>query len=97
MPTLTTPLDQADNARGARVELAIEAAQRGNLALAAGILAGFSAEERDAFGPLIVASFPSKSSVSTRLRADPFGSDTMRRIDRDQADGLDVPQWVNGR
>lgn len=48
-------IDQEDHARGARVEIALLAAQRGELATAAGILAGMSGEERQTFGPLIAA------------------------------------------
>jgi hypothetical protein len=51
-------LDQEDLARGARVEIAIEAARKGDVAVAVGILAGMSREERDVFGPLVTASFP---------------------------------------
>lgn len=50
-----TSIDQEDHARGARVEIALLAAQRGELATAAGILAGMSSEERQTFGPLIAA------------------------------------------
>src|SRR5438270_886776 len=48
-------IDEEDHARGARVEIAIRAAQSGDLATAAGILAGMSSEERDAIAPLIAA------------------------------------------
>jgi len=51
-------LEHEDQARGARVEIAINAAARGDIATAAGILAGMSRAERDEFGPLITAMFP---------------------------------------
>lgn len=51
-------IEHADLARGARVEIAINAATKGDVATAAGILAGMSQPERDEFGPLIVAMFP---------------------------------------
>lgn len=51
-------LEHEDLARGARVELAVTAALAGDVAVAAGILAGMSRDERDEFGPLITAMFP---------------------------------------
>jgi hypothetical protein len=63
-------MEHEDLARGARVEIAVRAASKGDLATAAGILAGMSAEERDQFGPLVAASFP----VSAPGR--PFGAGT---------------------
>jgi len=51
-------IEHADLARGARVEIAMNAASKGDIAMAAGILAGMSREERDEFGPLITAMFP---------------------------------------
>jgi hypothetical protein len=48
-------LGEASPARGARVELALDAALRGQLARAVGTVAGMSAAERAEFGPLIVA------------------------------------------
>ncbi len=85
-------LDQEDHARGARVEIALAAAARGDLAVTAGIIAGMSGEERAEFGPLIVAAVPRKPGI----RLDPFGTLTVERIDRGDADDLDVPAWVNG-
>ena len=61
------PIDQEDHARGARVEIAISAAERGDRAVALGILAGMSAEERDVFGPLITAAFPTQPPARTRV------------------------------
>ena len=51
-------LDQEDPARALRVERAIDAAKRGDQATAVGILAGMSAAERDAYGPLISGFLP---------------------------------------
>jgi hypothetical protein len=47
--------DQADMARGARIELLAEAIESGNKARALGLWAGMSAAERAEFGPLISA------------------------------------------
>lgn len=51
-------IEHEDLARGARVELAVRAATEGDIAMAAGILAGMSLEERNEFGPLIKSAFP---------------------------------------
>jgi ABC-type uncharacterized transport system ATPase subunit len=59
-----TLIDQEDHARGARVEIALLAAQRGELATAAGILAGMSGEERQTFGPLIAAALRQSSTTT---------------------------------
>jgi hypothetical protein len=48
-------VDQADMARGARIELLAEAIESGKKARALGMWAGMSAEERAEFGPLIWA------------------------------------------
>ncbi len=73
-------IDEEDHARGARVEIAIRAAQSGDLATAAGILAGMSGEERDAIAPLIAAAAGSPTAMGP-LR-DLFGSQTLARVDR---------------
>ena len=73
-------IDEEDHARGARVEIAIRAAQSGDLATAAGILAGMSGEERDAIAPLIAAA--AGSSTTTGPLADLFGTQTLARVDR---------------
>jgi hypothetical protein len=51
-------LDQEDPARALRVERAIDAAKRGDSATALGILAGMSAQEREAYGSLITGFLP---------------------------------------
>jgi len=51
-------LDQEDPARALRVERAIDAARNGDPAIALGILAGMSAEERNAYGLLIIGFLP---------------------------------------
>lgn len=48
-------IDQADMARGARIELLAEAIESGNKPRALGLRAGLSADEREVFGPLIQA------------------------------------------
>ncbi|HZP54443.1 hypothetical protein [Actinocrinis sp.] len=52
---MSRQVDQADMARGARVELLIEAIESGRKARALGMWAGMSVEERAEFGPLIWA------------------------------------------
>jgi hypothetical protein len=73
-------IDEEDHARGARVEIAIRAAQSGDLATAAGILAGMSGEERDAIAPLIAAA--AGSPTPTGPLSDLFGTQTLARADR---------------
>ena len=51
-------LEHEDQARGARVEIAVAAASKGDIAVAVGILAGMSQAERNEFGPLITSMFP---------------------------------------
>ena len=51
-------LDQEDPARALRVERAIDAARNGDPAIALGILAGMPAEERNAYGLLIIGFLP---------------------------------------
>jgi hypothetical protein len=72
-------IDEEDHARGARVEIAIRAAQSGDLATAAGILAGMSGEERDAIAPLIAAA---AGNPTTGPLGDLFGTQTLARVDR---------------
>ena len=50
--------DQADPDRALRVERAIDAARNGDPGIVMGILAGMSAEERGAYGPLILGFLP---------------------------------------
>lgn len=73
-------IDEEDHARGARVEIAIRAAQSRDLATAAGILAGMSGEERDAIAPLIAAA--AGSPTTTGPLSDLFGTQTLARVDR---------------
>jgi hypothetical protein len=72
-------IDEEDHARGARVEIAIRAAQSGDLATAAGILAGMSAEERTAVTPLITAAAAQRPGALGEL-ADLFGNTALARI-----------------
>jgi hypothetical protein len=69
--------EHTDHARGARIEIAMAAATKGDIAVATGILAGLSKADRDEFGPMITALFP----VSTPGR--PFGA--MSTAGRDAA------------
>lgn len=46
-------IDQADLARGARVEMLVEAIKSDNQARALGLWAGMTRDERSEFGPLI--------------------------------------------
>lgn len=73
-------IDEEDHARGARVEIAIRAAQSGDLATAAGILAGMSPEERTAIAPLIAAA--TGGTDTAHPLGDLFGTQTLARIDR---------------
>ncbi len=73
-------IDEEDHARGARVEIAIRAAQTGDLATAAGILAGMSAEERAAIAPLIAAAANRPPGDPAAL-TDLFGNATLARAD----------------
>ena len=73
-------IDEEDHARGARVEIAIRAAQSGDLATAAGILAGMSGEERNAIAPLIAAA--AGNPTTTGPLSDLFGTQTLARVDR---------------
>ena len=76
-------INEEDHARGARVEIAIRAAQKGDHALAAGILAGMSAEERDAVGPLVAAAARQPGPDRGRWpRPDPFGNTALDRAER---------------
>ncbi len=94
---MTSALHAADHARGARVEIAVRAAQEGDIATAAGILAGMSAEERDAFGPLVTAALNNPSPPRGHAGTDRFGNHVLRRITQEHAEALDVPEWVNAR
>jgi hypothetical protein len=72
-------IDDEDHARGARVEIAIRAAQSGDLATAAGILAGMSAEERAAITPLVTAAANHPPGDPGAL-SDLFGNTALSRI-----------------
>lgn len=78
---MTSSLKEADGARGARVEIAMRAAEDGDYPTAAGILAGMSEAERDAFGPWITA-----AALQARGRprtAEPGSKSTgSRRLDK---------------
>lgn len=78
---MTSSLQEADGARGARVEIAMRAAEDGDYPTAAGILAGMSAEERDAFGPWITAA---AQHARARPRGERHGpkSTSSRRLDK---------------
>jgi hypothetical protein len=57
-------LTQADPDRALRVERAIDAATRGDAAIALGIVAGMSAEEREAYGQAILGFLPPETLAS---------------------------------
>jgi hypothetical protein len=77
-----TALDEADGARGARVEIALRAAEGGDFPTALGILAGLSLEEQNAFGPWITAAARRRTRESKIKTKDRFGTATLIRIDK---------------
>jgi hypothetical protein len=94
-----TALEQADGARGARVEIAVRAAQNGDFATAAGILAGFSLEEREAFTPWVTAAAQRRSRDERAGGRDRFGAAALIRIDKSSASRDDdgeppLPPWL---
>ena len=94
-----TALDEADGARGARVEIAIRAAESGDFATAAGILAGFSLEERETFTPWVTAAAKRRTPRPSAARRDRTGAASLIRIDRSSASRDDdgepsLPPWL---
>ncbi len=92
-------LDEADGARGARVEIAVRAAEDGDFATAAGILAGFSLEEREVFTPWVTAAAQRRRRPAASAGEDRFGTTTLIRIDkravsRDDDGEPSLPPWL---
>lgn len=92
-------LHEADGARGARVEIAIRAAQNGDLATAAGILAGLSLEEREAFTPWVTAAAQRRGRRRGPGDESRSGTAALIRIDKRSASRDDdgeppLPPWL---
>ncbi len=84
----------ADGAASAHVEIGLRAAQNGDSALAYAQVFALPAHARAEYRDLVerIIGLGRKPGV----RVDPFGSETLRRIDDEHAE-LTVAEWVNGR
>lgn len=92
-------LDEADGARGARVEIAVRAAQNGDFATAAGILAGFSLEEREAFTPWVTDAARRRGHRDSPVGEGRSGAAALIGIDKRAASRDDdgeppLPPWL---